>query len=530
MIKEEYDVVIVGSGFGGSVSALRLAEKGYKVLVVEKGRRYNSLDFAKTNWNLRKYFWMPKLFLYGIQCISFLKDVFILHGVGVGGGSLVYANTLLKPPKEAFLSSNWPDKNWFKKLEPFYECAKKMLGATKAKKFAETDKILNDVAKNMGKESTFSKVNVGVYFGKRGVEEKDPYFGGDGPPRSGCIYCGGCMIGCRYNAKNTLDKNYLFLAEKRGAKILSEYEVLDIKNNNQGYKLSIKKTTGIKKQSYVLKASKVVLSGGVMGTVKLLLKCKAKKYLPNISKSLGNYVRTNSESIIAVKSNKLSKSNYTDGLAISAGFHPNKDTYIETVRFGKGQNALGLLATFMPNRKKVFNSLIITWLFRIIRYPNKFIKNIFPYKWSEKTLILLVMQPIDNFLKLNYKRRWWRIGGYSMNSNSKTGKKIPSFIPVGEEVAKKISNINKGDQLTTYMDALFGIPTTAHILGGACIGKNEESGVVNERFEVYNYPNLYVIDGSVIPSNLGVNPSLTITAMAEYAMSLLPEKNKIYDN
>ena len=528
-MKHDWDVIIVGSGFGGSVSALRLAEKGYKVLVVEKGKRYRTEDFPKTNWNLRKYFWMPRLFLYGIQCITLLKDVFILHGAGVGGGSLVYANTLLIPPNEAFESGNWPGIGWKEKLAPFYEKAKQMLGATPAKHQGETDKLLSDCAHLMGKGDTFHSVDVGVYFGESGEKAADPYFDGKGPERSGCTLCGGCMVGCRYNAKNTLDKNYLYLAEQLGVTILPEQEVQNIcPLDDGGYQITIRKSTGINRPIQKLQSKKVILSGGVMGTVKLLLKCRDNGSLDEISHKLGDFVRTNSEAILGVKLNKDPAEDFTKGIAISAGFYPDKNTHIETVRYGQGQSAMALMTTLLPDRKIPLPGFI-RWGISIVRSPLQFITTLFPINWAKKTIILLVMQPVNNYLKLNYKPRWWRLGGKSMNSRSNTGEKIPSHIPIGEKTAEMIIQKTGGTAITSYMDSIFGIPTTAHILGGAIMGIDAKLGVINGNFEVFNYPGLYVVDGSSIPSNLGVNPSLTITAMAEYAMSRFPECEKNED-
>ena len=523
-LKSKYDVIIVGSGFGGSVSALRMAEKGYSVLVIEKGRRYKAKDFPKTNWNFRKYFWAPKLFMYGIQCLTLLKDVFILHGAGVGGGSLVYANTHLIPPDSAFDDPKWPDKNWKNKLSPFYELAQKMLGTVPSLGFAKTDELLKECAEELGKSNSFKKVNVGVYFGIPGEEVEDPYFDGKGPSRTGCILCGGCMVGCQHNSKNTLDKNYLYLAEKLGVQVLPEHEVSGIEHKENNYQINIKSSTRIFSKKKSFSANKVILSGGVMGTVKLLFQCKSKGLLPNLSKKLGDFVRTNSESILGVVNANKEQKDFTKGIAISATFHPDDKTSIETVRFGKGQNALAGLSTILPSTRSLPS--VIGWILAIFQSPVTFLKSIFPYKWSEKSAILLVMQPINNYLKLNYNPRWWRFGFKSMNSNKSTNEKIPAHIPIGEKVAKMIAKKTGGTAMTSYFDSLFGIPTTAHILGGCCISKNIDEGVIDEKFEVFNYPGMYVIDGSSIPSNLGVNPSLTITAMAEYAMSVMPKKER----
>ncbi|MBI45238.1 MAG: cholesterol oxidase [Candidatus Marinimicrobia bacterium] len=525
-IDQNYDVVIIGSGFGGSVSALRLAEKKYKVLVIEKGKRYNSSDFPKTNWNLRKFLWLPKFFLYGIQCITLLKNVFILHGAGVGGGSLVYANTLLVPPDKAFKDKRWIGGQWKEKLTPFYKQAKEMLGATPAPYLGETDYILKDAANRINKSESFSPVDVGIFFNKSNDEVKDPYFQGKGPNRNGCVLCGGCMVGCRYNAKNTLDKNYLYLAENLGVQIAPEKEVVSVKTNkDNGYIVEYKNSTGILKSKGKIYAKKVIFSGGVMGSIKLLFKCKTEGYLSKISDCLGDYVRTNSESILAVRSQSIDKKrDFNKGIAISAGFTPDNKTHIETCRYGKGQNSMSLLTTHLFNTDRIPG--IIKWFFDIIFHPIRFIRDFIPYKWSSQTVILLIMQPISNYLKFSYERRWWRFGGKSINSSLSSGNPIPSSIPIGEEIARDIAKDIKGVPMSSYMDTFFGIPTTAHILGGATMGDNINNGVVDDKFEIFNYPGLYVIDGSVVPSNLGVNPSLTITALAEYAMSKFPENEQ----
>ena len=524
MDHKRYDVIIVGSGFGGSVSALRLAERGYSVLVIEKGKRYEDKDFPKTNWNLRKYLWMPKLFMYGIQCITFLKNVFILHGSGVGGGSLVYANTLLVPSKKAFEDERWPDNDWEEKLNSFYETAKKMLGAIPAQFLGETDKFLQEYARKIGREDTFSPVDVGVYFGSPGKTVGDPYFDGKGPDRTGCILCGGCMVGCPHNAKNTLMKNYLYLAENLGVTILPEHETVDIQNNSGGYDVHIRKTTGMFNPTKILHCTKLIVSGGVMGTVKLLFKCREKGSLPDLSNQLGNYVRTNSEAIIGTSSFKIPPGiDYTKGIAISAGFHSDENTKIETVRFGAGQDVLGRLSTFMTSSKSNVPSWI-QLLTLIFKHPLRFIGTFWPFGWAKKSVILLVMQPINNYMKFSFNRRWWRFGFRSMNSELENNNTIPARISIGEDVADYIAEKTGGFTMAATTNSLFNLPTTAHILGGCSMGKDVDSGVVNDKLEVFNYPNMYVIDGSVIPSNLGVNPSLTITALAEYAMSKFPQK------
>ncbi len=401
-----------------------------------------------------------------------------------------------------------------------------MLGATKAQHLGETDHILKSAAKQINRDDTFKSVDVGIYFGKPGEKNKDPYFNGQGPERHGCVLCGGCMVGCRYNAKNTLDKNYLYLAQNLGAKISAEKEVLSIKQDNDNYIVTYKKSTGILRYKGSVRAKKVIFSGGVMGSVKLLLKCKSKHFLPNLSDSLGNYVRTNSESILGVRSHSISKNkDFTKGIAISAGFKPDDTTHIETCRYGVGQNSMSMLTTHIFNKNQII-PIPVRWFFNILKHPIRFVKDSIPYRWSSQTVILLIMQPISNYLKLSYRRRWWRLWGKSMNSELSSEKPIPSSIPIGEDVANQIAEDIKGVPMSTYMDTFLKIPTTAHILGGATMGESVNSGVVDKNFEVFNYPGLYVIDGSVVPSNLGVNPSLTITALAEYAMSKFPKKER----
>jgi len=515
-----YDYIIIGSGFGGSVSALRLAEKGYSVLVIEQGKRYQTEDFPKSNWNLRKYFWAPMVGLYGIQAMTLLKDVFILHGTGVGGGSLVYANNLLVPPDKIFDDPRWGGKGWKNKLNPYYTIAQKMLGATPSKVVTKADRILRKCAEEIGKADTFHVNDVGIYFGEEDVTVPDPYFGGDGPDRTGCTLCGGCMVGCRYGAKNTLDKNYLYLAEQLGVKIISDTRVTNVSpmKNNQ-YQIETKKVTGIFGKKAVLKSKGVIFSGGVMGTVKLLLQCKENGSLPNISDKLGDVVRTNSETLVGVKAND--GEDYSKGIAITSGVYPDKDTHIETVRYAKGQDAMSGLATILTDGKKG-QPRPLTFLLTILRHPIQFIKTLWPFRWAEKTTILLVMQTISNYMRFEYKKRWWLLGKKSMNSNWHTTEKVPSYIPVANDFAKRFAKKVKGDAFSVLPEVVFDTSSTAHILGGCIMSDSPETGVIDFSGKIHGYNNLYVIDGSIVPANLGVNPSLTITALAEYIMDQVP--------
>ena len=519
-----YDYIVIGSGFGGSVSALRLAEKGYSVLVIEQGKRYQTEDFPKSNWNLRKYFWMPKFALYGIQAMTLLKDVFILHGTGVGGGSLVYANNLLIPPDKIFDDPRWGSKGWKDKLSPYYKLAQKMLGATPSKVITKADRILKKCAAEIGKEDTFHVNDVGIYFGEEDVTVSDPYFDGKGPDRTGCTLCGGCMVGCRYGAKNTLDKNYLFLAEQLGVTIIPEKSVVDVKPlSNDQYQITTKKVTGLFGKESTYKAKGVIFSGGVMGTVKLLHCCKANKSLSKISDQLGNVVRTNSETLVGIKAND--GEDYSKGIAITSGVYPDEDTHIETVRYAKGQDAMSGLATILTDGISGLPRQI-SFLQAIIKHPIQFIKTFWPFRWAEKTTILLVMQTISNYMKFEYKRRWWRLGKRSINTNWQTDEKVPSYIPVANDFAKRFAKRVNGAPFSILPEVLFDTSSTAHILGGCIMSDSPENGVIDFSGKIHGYNNLYVVDGSIVPSNLGVNPSLTITALAEYIMEQIP-KNKL---
>jgi len=518
-----YDYIIIGSGFGGSVSALRLAEKGYSVAIIEQGKRYLSSDFPKTNWNFRKYFWMPKIGLYGIQALTQLKNIFILHGAGVGGGSLVYANNLLIPPDEVLNGNGWGKDNWKETISPFYETAKKMLGATPSKRLTPADEILRQCAEDIGKGHTFHTNDVGVYFGEEGKDAPDPYFDGKGPERTGCVFCGGCMVGCRYNSKNSLDKNYLFLAEKLGVTIIPETQVVDVIQNNDGnYSLKTKRTTGILSRENKYLSKGVVFSGGVMGTVKLLLKCKDNNSLPKISPQLGNFVRTNSEALVGSISSRKDI-DFSKGIAITSGVYPDKDTHIETVRYGKGQDAMALLNTVLVGGSKYVPRPIL-FLGAVFLHPLKFLKILNPFGWAKRATILLVMQNIDNFMQFTYERRWWRLGFKSMNSFWKTDKRIPSHIPIANEFAKRFAEKTDGIPGSVLPEVLFNTGSTAHILGGCVMSESADDGVIDFQGRLHGYKNLFVVDGSIVPVNLGVNPSLTITALSEYIMDQVPSK------
>ncbi|QQR98861.1 MAG: GMC family oxidoreductase [Sphingobacteriales bacterium] len=517
----EYDYVIIGSGFGGSVSALRLSEKGYKVLVIEKGKWFNKPeDFAKTNWNLRKWMWMPKLGLQGLFKLTFYRHVAIVSGVGVGGGSLVYANTLPIPKSEFYNSGHWNGlENWEEDLKPFYQTALKMLGAERNPFMSKSDKVMQQLATNIGRPDAFDKTNVAVYFGKKDITVPDPYFDGKGPSRTGCNLCGGCMIGCRFNAKNTLDKNYLYLAQQLGAKILAEkivYDVVPLSNDGSaGYEIKFKDSLSYFAKKYSVKTKGVIFSGGVLGTVDLLLKLKDTS-LPNLSDTVGSGIRTNSESLIGVTTFDKNIS-FSEGIAIGSIIHIDEHRHIEPVKYSEGS---GFWRIFMA--PMVTGKNIVVRLFNMIKdfilNPINNLKAFFVDDWSKRTQILLYMESIDSTLR--FKRNMF--GG--MKTNMDNGPAPTAFNPKAQELAHEVEKIVDGKAMVMSSETLFGIPTTAHILGGACMGKDAQSGVIDKENKVFNYQNMMVCDGAMISANPGVNPSLSITAITERAMSKIPNK------
>jgi len=517
-MQSTYDYIIIGSGFGGSVSAMRLAEKGYSVLVIEKGKNYQAEDFPKSNWNIRKYFWAPFIKCFGFFKMNFFKDVVIVSGVGVGGGSIVYANTHVMPSDKFYTNKVWSSYNdWKETLLPFYNKAKFMLGTTKNKLFNREDEALREVAIEMDKLDSFDSVNVGVYFGDT-ENEKDPYFSGIGPKRKGCIECAGCMVGCQHNAKNTLDKNYLFFAKKFGTEILAETLAYKIEYDNDEYIIhTCSSKSWFKRNKRTFKSTGIIFSAGVLGTIDLLFKQKHKyKTLNNISDSLGFNLRTNSESLCAVTS-KNEKLNH--GIAISSVFEPDEHTHVEIVKYPDGSSAMKWLSTIAAGSGPPIVR-IAKLLWNIITRPINFIRYIFGFRWAEKTVILLVMQNLDNSMKMIFKKFPFS----RISISNKGSDKIPSYIDIGQKTMNLYAQKVNGIAQNAVTEIFFNMSSTAHIIGGCPMGKTKEDGVVNEKFEVFGYKNMYILDGSIIPCNLGVNPSLTITALSEYAMSLISEK------
>jgi cholesterol oxidase len=515
-----YDYIVIGSGFGGSVASLRLAEKGYKVLTLEQGRRFNPSDFPKTNWNLSKYLWVPSFRLFGFQKLSFYTTASILSGTGVGGGSLVYANTLYTPPEKFFRNSSWARfGDWKKILEPFYDKASFMLGRKKYKKLNPEDLVLEDVSKDLNAHDTFETVYVGVNLDS-GKEEADPYFNGLGPLRKGCTECGGCMVGCRENAKNTLDRNYLWFAEKMGLEIIPETKAVKITFKDGLYTVETKRITSLfsKKASYTSRG--IVVAAGTLGTLELLLKQKYKyKTLPDLSEELGYELRTNAETLSAVSG---AREKLNNGLAITSVFHPDPQTHVEIVKYPDNSNAMKWFFGLSAENGGSIAGRSWKLLKKTVTHPVHFIKTVFNFKWSTNMVILLTMQTIDNAMRMKWKET---IFGGKMKIVNRGQKKVPSYIPVGQEVMERYARKVNGIAQNILLEVLFDRPTTAHILGGCPMSESVESGVVDSKLKVHGYPDFYITDGSVIQGNIGVNPSLTITAMAEYAMSMIARKN-----
>jgi cholesterol oxidase len=508
-----YDYIVIGSGFGGSVAALRLAEKGYSVCVIESGKRWQAKDFPKTNWTFWKFLWAPALFCYGIQRIQLLNDVLILGGSGVGGGSLVYANTLFVPPDAFFNDPQWkglvPD--WKVELMPFYGTAQKMLGVVTNPKFWPTDYMLQDYAREIGRESYFKPSEVGVFFGEPGATVPDPYFGGKGPARTGCSMTGHCMVGCRDGGKNSLDRNYIYLAEGLGIEIVPEHKVIDVKQDgNSEYVVTSQKVT-----DFIFKRKNVKRSRGIV---------IAADSLARISDNLGHIVRTNSEVLAGVTSRKNQQ--HSLGVSITSSVFVNDNTHIELVRYPKGSDVMAIFAGLMTDGGgKIPRPLKFLW--NSIRHPLQFLRIRFPINWGRNSVILLVMQTLDNYLTVSRKRRWWTLFKKGLVSKNK-GKKIPTFIPEANQALRGMAKRMDAIPQNALTEVLFNIPMTAHILGGCIMGKDKEHGVIDKYHRVFGYENMYIVDASAIPANMGVNPSLTITAMAERAMSLIPPKVDIH--
>jgi len=517
MSSYDYDVIVLGSGFGGSVTALRLTEKGYRVGVLEAGRRWNAEDFPKTNWNVRKSIWAPRLGLTGPQRISALGKCLVFSGAGVGGGSLIYGNTLYEPLPAFYEDQAWAHiTDWHDELAPYYDQAKRMLGVTENPRLGPADEILLQVARDRGVADTFHKTNVGVFFneGKEGVEVDDPYFGGAGPRRSGCIHCSDCFTGCTHNAKNTTTTNYLYLAEQGGAEVHPLTTVTSVRPDWQGgYAVETVRSNGkLRKGRRTFTAGQVVFAAAALGTQKLLHRLREDGTLAELSPRVGELTRSNSEAIIGVSSK--SRDDFAQGVAITSSIHPEPQTHVEVCTYGKGQNALFLQTVPMVDGGAFrFLRLLLTMLL----HPIDFLRSQNPRHASERSVILLVMQSLDNSLTSYLK-------GGRLVTKQGTGEPNPDWIPLAHDVAREYAATVDGITGNIATD-IFNIPATAHYIGGCTIGDSRETGVIDPYQRVYGYPGLHIADGSAITANLGVNPSLTITAQAERAMAFWPNRS-----
>ena len=522
----DFDFIVIGSGFGGSVSACRLAEKGYRVGVMEMGRRYRQEDFPETNWDVRRFLWSPAAGLYGCFRMKLFRHVWVLSGIGVGGGSLVYGNTLLVPPERAWEDPQWADLNdWTSVMPRHYDTAQRMLGVVDNPCEGVADRLLREAAEREGCGETYHPTRVAVYFGERERTVPDPFFGGAGPERTGCALRGGCMTGCRYGAKNTLDKNYLHFAEQRGARIFDETRVVDVRplggqaDGGDGYAVrTVRTTRWFSRQARTFRCRGVVFSAGVLGTLRLLMELKERGSLPRLSDRLGHVVRTNSESIIGVRLRDR-ELDVSEGIAIGSGIRLDEHTHVEAVRYANGCDLMGATATMLPGGEPGIGRLAALCK-GILRRPLAFLRASNPFGFARSTVILLVMQTLESRIRMRLRRSWLPPFRKGLQTE---GDPIPTFIPQANAFARRMADRLGGTPITAWTEILLNVPTTAHILGGATMGRDARDGVVDAWSRVFHYRNLYVCDGSVISANLGVNPSLTIAALTEHAMEHVPD-------
>jgi cholesterol oxidase len=529
----DFDFIVIGSGFGGSVSALRLVEKGYKVAVMEMGRRWKAADFPETSWSLHRYFWRPKLGLRGFFNMRLFRHATIFHGCAVGGGSITFAATLLQPSERVWESGSWRGlADWKSEMPPHYETARRMLGVTRNNILGPADHLLQRAAEAAGCGDTFYRTHVAIFQARegtgRGQTFPDPFFGGAGPDRTTCTACGGCIMGCRYGAKNSLDLNYLYLAEKNGALVFPETRVVDVKplgdncTGNAGYEVrSISSTAWIRRRPQRFTCRSVVFSASSLGTMELLFHLREKGSLPAVSNQLGKHVRTNSESLIGARV-PSGREDFSQGIAIGSGVYIDEHTHIEALRYPGGSDTMSFLSTILtegpPGRKRMGR-----WLKNVARslvfHPFRSYALLRPRNWARETVILLCMQALEGQIEMRWKRAWfWPFRKFLVSS----GEKMPTYIPQANEFAKTFAQVAGGTAMSTLPEILFDVPGTAHCIGGCVMADSPADGVVDHRHRIFGYQNMYVCDGSVVSSNLGVNPSLTITALTERAMSFIP--------
>ncbi len=525
----DYDYAIIGSGFGGSVCAHRLTEKGYRVAVIEQGRRFRSEDLPGSTWNLRRYIWAPLLKMFGIFDMTIFKDLVVFHGAGVGGGSLVYANVHLEPDDAFYSDPLWNHlADWKAELAPHYAEARRMLGSNEPPRIFPSDEALREVLEEMGQGDTFKKHTVGIFFGTPDEEVDDPFFDGRGPKRTGCNFCGGCMVGCQVGAKNTLDKNYLHLAEQGGARILAETRVRDVrplagKDGAAGYGIRVERSTAwFFRKPRTIRARRVIFSAGVLGTLRLLFACRERGSLPKLSPRLGHYVRTNSESIQAAN---VYDRDISRGIAISSGGHTPDGTHVEIFRYGDRADSMSVLTTVHTGGGRLPRQLY--FLGALLRRPWSAVRRLlWPFGWARGLAGVLAMQSLDNHLRIRFQRRWWWPFVKGLSTDWGDGSKPPTYMPEVHRVTERLAEKLGGEPASVSPEVLLDTTTTAHILGGCPMGVDASEGVLDKDNRVFGYDGLYVVDGSMVGANLGVNPSLTITAMAERAMARVPAKSE----
>jgi cholesterol oxidase len=528
----DFDFIVIGSGFGGSVSALRLAEKGYRVAVLEMGRRWAPLSFPRSGWSIHRWFWRPKLGLRGFFNMRFFRHATIFHGCAVGGGSITYAGTLLCPPDRVWEVGSWTGlTEWKTEMPRYYQTAERMLGVTENQIFGPADRLLKKAGEAAGSSGTFYHTHVGIFQAHEGQSPNqtlpDPFFGGSGPPRTTCIACGGCMMGCRYGAKNTLDLNYLYLAEERGAAVFPETKVVNVKpladsDGSAGYEVStVKSTPWIRREPRKFTCRGLVFAASSLGTMELLFRLKENGSLPGISACLGKHVRTNSESIIGARVPGCAE-DLSQGIAIGSGIYIDQHTHIEAVRYPNGADLLGLLTTFLTDGRPGAQRIGL-WISNatrsLLRHPIKTLRLLSPFGWARESTILLCMQALEGHIEMRWERPWFWPFHKMLVSR---GDKVQTYIPKANEFARNFAEITGGTAMSMLPEILFDIPGTAHCIGGCVMAGSPDRGVVDDRHRVFGYRNMYICDGSVLAANLGVNPSLTITALAERAMSFIP--------
>jgi cholesterol oxidase len=529
----DFDFIVIGSGFGGSVSAHRLAEKGYRVAVMEMGRRWTPDNLPRSSWSIHRWIWRPNLGLRGFFNLRFFKHATIFHGCAVGGGSITYASTLLSPPEKVWEAGSWTGlADWKAEMPQHYGTASRMLGVTENRILGPADVLLKKAAEAAGFGHTFYCTNVGIFQPAEGQPGNqtfpDPFFGGEGPARTTCIGCGGCMMGCRYGAKNTLDLGYLYLAEKHGARVFPETRVVNVKplggisDGSAGYEVdTVKSTAFIRRQPRRFSCRGVIFSASSLGTMELLFKLKEKGSLPAISSQLGQHVRTNSESLIGARTPGYSQ-DVSQGVAIGSGVYIDEHTHIEAVRYPSGSDAMGFLTTILTNGRPGPQRIAL-WLRNVIvsllRHPFKTVRVLQPLGWAREFVVLLCMQALDGEIEMRWQRPWfWPFRKFLVSR----GEKVPTYIPKANEFAQKYAQLTGGFPMSMLPEILFDVPGTAHCIGGCVIADSSTHGVVDSHHRVFHYKNMYICDGSVVAANLGVNPSLTITALAERAMSFIP--------